>query len=276
MPFVTVGQENSAAVELYYEDHGSGRPVVLIHGFPLSGRAWERQERALIAAGHRVITYDRRGFGKSSQPATGYDYDTFAADLDQLLTALGLRDVDLAGHSMGGGEIARYLGHYGSSRVRRAAIVSGVPPYLLKTPETPNGVPPEVFGQIAAALTADRFAYFTEWNKNFFNLDQTLGRLISAEAVQDAWNTAVGASPAGTIACVPAWHTDFRADLPKIDIPVLVLHGTEDRILPIEACGPRTHELIPGSEYVPIQGASHGLCWTHAEEVNAELLRFFG
>ena len=275
MPFVTVGQENSTPVELYYEDHGSGRPVVLIHGFPLSGRAWERQERALIAAGHRVITYDRRGFGKSSQPSIGYDYDTFAADLDKLVTALDLHGFDLAGHSMGGGEIARYLGTYGTERVQRAAIVSGVPPYLLKTPETPNGVPQEVFDQIAAALTADRAAYFTEWNKNFFNLDQTLGSRISAEDVQDAWNTAVSASPAGTIACVATWHTDFRADLPKIDIPVLVLHGTEDRILPIEACGPRTHELIRGSEYVPIQGAPHGLCWTHADEVNAELLRFF-
>jgi non-heme chloroperoxidase len=275
MPFVTVGQENSAPVELYYEDHGSGRPVVLIHGFPLSGRAWERQERALLAAGHRVITYDRRGFGKSSQPSAGYDSDTFAADLDKLLTALDLREADLAGHSMGGGEIARYLGRYGTSQVRRAVIISGVPPYLLQTPETPHGVPQEVFDQIEAALTADRFAYFTEWNKNFFNLDQTLGSRISPEAVQDAWGAAVSASPAGTIACVPAWHTDFRADLPKIDIPVLVLHGTEDRILPIEACGPRTHELISGSEYVPIQGASHGLCWTHAEEVNAELLRFF-
>ena len=275
MPFVTVGRENSAPVELYYEDHGSGSPVVLIHGFPLSGRAWERQERALIAAGHRVITYDRRGFGKSSQPSIGYDYDTFAADLDKLVNALDLRGFDLAGHSMGGGEIARYLGTYGTERVRRAAIVSGVPPYLLKTPETPNGVPQEVFDQIAAALTADRVAYFTEWNKNFFNLDQTLGTRISAEEVQDAWNTAVSASPAGTIACVPTWHTDFRADLPKIDIPVLVMHGTEDRILPIEACGARTHELIRGSEYVPIEGAPHGLCWTHADEINAELLRFF-
>jgi len=275
MPYVAVGQENSAPIQIHYEDHGSGRPVVLIHGFPLSGRAWERQERALLAAGYRVITYDRRGFGKSSQPVTGYDYDTFAADLDKLLTALDLHGVCLVGHSMGGGEIVRYLGTYGSARIARAAIVSGVPPYLLKTPETPHGVPQEAFDEIAAALTADRAAYFTEWNKNFFNLDQTLGSRISPEAVQDAWGAAVSASPAGTIACVSAWHTDFRADLPKIDIPVLVLHGTEDRILPIEACGPRTHELISGSEYVPIQGASHGLCWTHAEEVNAELLRFF-
>lgn len=275
MPFVSVGKENSASIDIHYEDHGSGRPVVLIHGFPLSGRAWERQERALLGAGYRVITYDRRGFGQSSQPVTGYDYDTFAADLDRLLTALDLHDACLAGHSMGGGEIARYLGKYGSARVSRAVIVSGIPPYLLQTRQTPNGVPREVFDQIAAGLTADRAAYFTEWNKNFFNLDQTLGTRISPEAVQDAWNTAVGASPEGAIACVATWPTDFRADLPKIDIPVLVLHGTEDRVLPIEACGPRTAELIPGAEFVPIGGAGHGLCWTHAEEVNAELLRFF-
>jgi non-heme chloroperoxidase len=275
VPYITVGNENSAPIDIYYEDHGSGRPVVLIHGFPLSGRAWERQERALLAAGYRVITYDRRGFGKSSQPVTGYDYDTFAADLDRLLTALDLQGAHLAGHSMGGGEIARYLGKYGSARIRRAVIISGVPPYLLKTPSTPNGVPQEVFDQIAAGLTADRAAYFTEWNKNFFNLDQTLGKLISPEAVQDSWNLAVSASPEGTIACVPTWHTDFRADLPKIDIPVLVLHGTEDHILPIEACGPRTAELIPGAEFVPIEGAGHGLCWTHADEVSAQLLRFF-
>ena len=262
-------------VELYYEDHGSGSPVILIHGFPLSGRAWERQERALIAAGHRVITYDRRGFGRSSQPTTGYDYDTFAADLDTLVRVLDLRGFDIAGHSMGGGEIARYLGTFGTERVRRAAIVSGIPPYLLKTPETPRGVPQEVFDQIEAALVTDRFAYFTEWNKSFFNLDEALGSRISAEAVRDAWQTAVSASPGGTIACVATWHTDFRADLARIDIPVLVMHGTADRILPIEACGPRTHELIDGSEYVAIEGASHGLCWTHADEVNTELLRFF-
>jgi non-heme chloroperoxidase len=275
VPYVNVGTNNSAPINIHYEDHGTGRPVVLIHGFPLSGRAWERQERALLAAGYRVITYDRRGFGWSSQPTNGYDYDTFAADLDKLLTALDLQGVYLAGHSMGGGEIARYLGKYGSARVRRAVIISGIPPYLLKTPDTPNGVPREVFDQIAAGLTADRAAYFTEWNKNFFNLDETLGKLISPEAVQDNWNLAVGASPEGTIACVATWYTDFRADLPKIDIPLLVLHGTADRILPIEACGPRTAELIPGSEFVPIEGAGHGLCWTHADMVNAELLRFF-
>lgn len=276
MPFVTVGQENSGPIELYYEDHGSGRPIVLIHGFPLSGRAWERQERALLAAGRRVITYDRRGFGRSSQPVSGYDYDTFAADLDKLLTALKLTDVDLAGHSMGGGEIARYLGAYGSGKVRKAVIISGVPPYLLNTPEDPFGAPQSLFDQIAGALTADRFAYFTEWNKNFFNLDENLGKRISPEAVQDAWNSAVGASPTGTVACVATWYTDFREDLPKIDIPVLVMHGTADHILPIEATGARTQEMIKGSRYIPIEGAPHGLCWTHADEVNRHLLEFVG
>jgi pimeloyl-ACP methyl ester carboxylesterase len=275
MPEVSVGVENSAPINIHYEDHGSGSIVVLIHGFPLSGRAWERQERALIAADHRVVTYDRRGFGKSSQPSTGYDYDTFAADLNALVNALDLYDFDIAGHSMGGGEIVRYLGTYGSERVRRAIIVSGVPPHLLKTAETPHGVPQKVFDEIEQGLRADRFAYFTEWNKSFFNLDETLGSRISPEVVRDAWQLAVGASPAGTIACVSTWHTDFRADLRKIDIPVLVLHGSEDRILPIEATGAPSHELIAGSEYVVIEGAGHGLCWTHADEVNAQLLRFF-
>ncbi|MFB7797623.1 alpha/beta fold hydrolase [Isoptericola sp. NPDC056134] len=274
MPHVTVGHENSAEIRLHYTDIGSGRPVVLIHGFPLSGRAWERQERALLAAGFRVITYDRRGFGQSSQPSTGYDYDTFAADLSALLEALDLEQVDLVGHSMGGGEIARYLGTYGSGRVRRAAIISGVPPYVLQTPDTPDGVPQQVFDDIAARLEADRLAYFTEWNVNFYNLDENLGTRISEEAVRDAWNTAAAASPTGTIACVPTWSTDFREDLPKIDIPLLVVHGSADRILPIAACGEATHKAVAGSTYVPIEGAPHGLCWTHAEEVNAALVPF--
>jgi non-heme chloroperoxidase len=274
MPYVTVGQENSTDIQLYYEDHGAGQPIILIHGFPLSGRAWERQERALLEAGFRVITYDRRGFGKSSQPTIGYDYDTFSADLSMLINSLDLHDVDLMGHSMGGGEIVRYLGTYGSARIRRAVIISGVPPYLLQTPETPNGVPQEVFDEIAAGLRADRFAYFVEWNKNFFNLDVNLGKRIGEEAVQDAWNTAVAASPTGTLGCVPSWYTDFRADLPNIDVPVLIIHGTEDRVLPIEACGPRTHEAIRGSEFVAIEGADHGLCWTYADEVNDVVVPF--
>jgi non-heme chloroperoxidase len=275
MPFVRVGTENSMPVDLYYEDHGTGMPVVMVHGFPLSGRAWERQERALVSAGYRVITYDRRGFGKSSRASVGYDYDTLAADLRALVAALDLDDFDLVGHSMGAGEIVRYLGNYGSDGVVKAVIVSGVAPYLLKTPATPQGIPLEVFEHIEAALLADRFAYFTTWNKSFFNLDVNLGHRVSAEAVKAAWDVAVSASPAGTVACVATWRTDLRADLDKIDIPVLVLHGSADRILPIEACGALAHQRIAESEYVVIEGADHGLCWTYADEVNAQLLRFF-
>jgi non-heme chloroperoxidase len=275
MAYVNVGEENSMPIGLYYEDHGSGRPVVLIHGFPLSGRAWERQERALLAAGHRVITYDRRGFGRSTQPTTGYDYDTFAADLNSLVTTLDLRDFDIAGHSMGGGEVARYLGAYGSERVRRAAIISGLPPYLSKAPDNPEGVPQEVLEKTVMGLTADRFAFYTQWNKDFYNLDKMLGSRVSPEVVQDSWIAGVAASAAGAIACVPTWCTDFRGDLKKIDIPVLIMHATEDRVLPIQACGPRTHEMIANSEYMPIEGAPHGLCWTHANEVNDQLVPFF-
>jgi non-heme chloroperoxidase len=276
MPYVNVGHENSADIGIYYEDHGSGQPIVLIHGFPLSGRAWEKQERVLLGAGFRVITYDRRGFGKSSQPSGGYDYDTFAADLNSLLTTLDLHDVDLAGHSMGGGEVVRYLGTYGSERVRRAAIISGVPPYLLRTPETPAGVPQEVFDELAAGFQADRFAAFTDWNKNFYNLDENLGSRISEEVVHDSWNAAVSASAIGTLACVPSWHTDFRADLPKIDVPVLVVHGTEDRILPFESTAKRLPDLVANLKLVSVEGGPHNIGWTHPEESNKALLEFLG
>jgi non-heme chloroperoxidase len=274
MPFVRVGIENSMPIDIYYEDHANGRPVVMVHGFPMSGRAWEHQERALVAAGYRVITYDRRGFGKSCQPSVGYDYDTLAADLRALVTALDLDDFALVGHSTGGGDVVRYLSNYGSDGVAKAVIVSGIPPYLLKTPATPQGVPLEAFDDIIAALMTDRFAYFRRWNKDFFNLDVNLGTRVSAGAVRAAWDQAVSASPAGTIASVAAWRTDFRADLAKIDVPVLVLHGSADRVLPMEACGALTHQAIAGSEYVVIEGADHGLCWTYAAEVNVELLRF--
>src|SRR4051794_6538065 len=250
MPSITVGQENSSPIALHYEDVGSGQPVVLIHGYPLSGRSWEKQIPPLVDAGFRVITYDRRGFGQSSQPSVGYDYDTFAADLDKLLTGLDLRDAVIAGFSMGGGEVARYLGTYGSERISKAAILSGVPPYLLKTPATPNGFDQSVFDDIQAAIAADRLAYLTGGFSAFYNLDELLGTRISEEAVRDSWNVAAGASPIGTYACPATWRTDFRADLAKIDVPTLVMHGTADRILPISATGESTHELLEHSHYV--------------------------
>src|SRR3954463_3526041 len=274
MPYITVGQENSSPITIHYEDVGSGQPVVLIHGFPLSGRSWEKQIPALLEAGFRVLTYDRRGFGQSSQPSVGYDYDTFGADLHKLLTELDLRDAVIAGFSMGGGEVARYLGTYGSERISKAAILSGIPPYLLRTPETPNGIDQSVFDDIRAAIAADRFAALTAFYKDFYNLDELLGTRISEEAVRDSWNVGAGASPIGTYACPPTWHTDFRADLAKIDVPTLVTHGTADRVLPAEATGERTHELIADSQYVVIDRAPPGCLRTHAYLHNPALLEF--
>jgi pimeloyl-ACP methyl ester carboxylesterase len=271
---VTVGQENSTPIDLYYEDHGSGKPVILIHGYPLNGGSWEKQTTALLAAGHRVITYDRRGFGKSSQPTSGYDYDTFAADLRQVITKLDLKDVAIVGFSMGGGEVARYLGKYGSAGIRKAGIISGVPPYLVKAPDNPEGVDISVFNGIEAAITADRYAFFTEFFKNFYNLDVLLGKAISEQAVQASWNVAISSSATATFECVHTWYTDFRKDLPRIDVPTLVMHGDADRILPIAVSGARTAEMIKGSRYVVVKGAPHGLGWTHADEVSAELVSF--
>lgn len=249
---------------------------MLIHGFPLSGRSWEKQIPPLLNVGFRVITYDRRGFGSSSQPAVGHDYDTFASDLNRLLTQLEVEDAVLAGFSMGGGEVARYLGTYGSERVSAAVFISSIPPFLLKTPDTPNGVEQGVFDDIQAAIAADRFAYLTAFYNDFYNLDVLLGERISEEAVRDSWNVAAAASPIGTWTCPPTWHTDFRDDLRNIDVPTLVVHGTADRILPIEATGARTHEMVKDSQYVVIDDAPHGCLWTHADEVNRALLEFVG
>ena len=276
MSYVTVGKENSSNIDLYYEDHGSGKPAVLIHGYPLSGASWEKQLGALLAAGYRVITYDRRGFGKSSQPTTGYDYDTFAEDLHKLVTKLELRDFALVGFSMGGGEVARYIGKYGSETVSKAVILSGVPPYLLKTPDNPEGVDKTVFTGIETAIKADRYAFFTEFFKNFYNTDVLIGKLVSEQTVQASWNVAAGSSATATLECVSTWHTDFRKDVARIDVPTLVMHGDADRILPITAAGPRTAKLIKGARLVVVEGGPHCITWTHSEVVNRELLAFLG
>jgi pimeloyl-ACP methyl ester carboxylesterase len=276
MPYITVGKENSSDIELYYEDHGSGQPIVLIHGYPLSGASWEKQLPVLLEAGYRVITYDRRGFGKSSQPATGYNYDTFAEDLHKLVSQLKLRDFILAGFSMGGGEVARYLGKYGSSGVSKAVIISGVPPYLLKTADNPEGVDGAVFAGIQKAVAADRYAFFTGFFQNFYNTDVFLGKRVSEQAVQASWNIAASASALASFACVPTWHEDFRQDLASIDVPTLVIQGDADRILPIAATGRRTAKLIKGAREVVVKDGPHCITWTHAEEVNAELLSFLG
>ncbi len=276
MAYITVGDENSGKIDLYYEDHGKGKPIVLIHGWPLSGRSWEKQVPVLLDAGFRVITYDRRGFGESSKPTSGYDYDTLAADLDKLITKLDLRDATLVGFSMGGGEVARYLGKYGSKRVIRAVLMSAVPPYLLKTPDNPEGAEMSVFEGIKQGLTADRPAFLSQFLSNFYNVDVYRGKKVSDEVVQLSWTIAAGASPKGTLDCVSAWLTDFRNDLRRIDVPTLVIHGDGDRIVPFAVSGKRTPEFVQDSRLVVVKGGPHGVNWTHAEEVNRALLSFLG
>jgi len=274
MPCIAVGFENDAPIEIYYEDHGSGVPVVLIHGYPLNSDSWERQEPELLSAGCRVIRYDRRGFGNSSRPTTGYDYDTFAADLNALLEHLDLTDVVLVGFSMGTGEVTRYLGTYGSKRVRKAALLGTIPPFLLKTPDNPEGVDGQVFEGIKAAIVKDRYAYFEDFLNNFYDVDVLGGSRISDRAWQASFNVAAGASPFATYACVDTWLTDFRADLSKIDVPVLVVHGSEDRILPFDSTAARLPALIADCTLVPVEGGPHNVGWTFPDEVNGALLEF--
>ncbi|MFZ0590359.1 MAG: alpha/beta hydrolase [Bryobacteraceae bacterium] len=253
-----------------------GPPVVLIHGYPLSGTSWEKQVSVLLAAGYKVITYDRRGFGKSSQPTVGYNYDTFAEDLHTLVTHLKLRDFIMVGFSMGGGEVARYLGKYGSKGVSKAVIISGVPPDLLKTADNPEGVDGSVFAGIEKAVADDRYAFLSGFFQNFYNTDVFLGKCVSEQAVQANWNIAAGASATASLACVRTWHEDFREDLASIDVPTLVIHGDADRVLPITATGLRTARLIRGARLRVVKDGPHCIPWTHAEDVNAELLSFLG
>jgi non-heme chloroperoxidase len=275
--FVKVGTENSADIEIHYRDHGSGKPIVLIHGYPLDGNSWERQEWALLQAGYRCITYDRRGFGKSSQPTTGYDYDTFAADTKAVLDHLALgEDVVLAGFSMGTGEVTRYLGRYGSSGVSKAALFGVIPPFLLQTDDNPKGVPGDVFEGIKQQVLADRYKWFDDFFANFYNTDVLAPERIGDAALRGSFQVAAGASPYASYACVDTWLTDFRADLPKIDIPTLVVHGTADRILPFESTAARLRDekLIADLTLVEIPNGPHNVGWTFPDECNKALLDF--
>jgi non-heme chloroperoxidase len=274
MPFIKVGQENSGSIDLYYEDHGAGQPVVLIHGYPLSGRAWDKQVPELLEDGRRVITYDRRGFGKSSQPTTGYDYDTFAADLHVLLETLDLRDVTLVGHSMGTGEVTRYLGRYGSQRVVKGVLVSPIPPFLLQTPDNPQGLPASLFDGFMQTARQDMPAWMKGFLDNFYNVDVFLGTLVSEQAYQASWNVAVSASATAAVACIPTWETDFRQDLPAIDVPTLMIQGDDDRVLPYPNTGQRLPGMITDLQTVVIDGGPHAIAWTHADQVNSALLKF--
>ena len=274
MPYVDVGKENSGNVSIYYEDHGSGKPVVLIHGYPLNGASWEKQLPALLEAGYRVISYDRRGFGQSSKPTTGYDYDTFSQDLHRLVGQLDLKEFALVGFSMGGGEVARYIGNYGTKSVTKAAFLGAIPPYLVKAADNPEGVDKSVFDGIQKAIAADRYAWFKDFFDNFYNTDKLLGTRISQQAVQASWNVAVQASPVASYACVPTWYTDFRRDLAKVNIPTLVIHGDSDRIVPFSAAGARTAKMIPGAKLVVVKNGPHNIAWTHPDEVNPALVNF--
>jgi non-heme chloroperoxidase len=274
MPHVTVGTENDPPIEIHYEDHGAGQPVVLIHGYPLSGRAWDKQVPVLLEAGHRVITYDRRGFGQSSQPVVGYDYDTFAADLDNLLEHLNVREAVLVGHSMGTGEVARYLSAYGSDRVAKGVLVSPIPPFLLQTSDNPGGVPQSLFDGFVQAAQSDMPAWMKGFLDSFYNFDTLRGTLVSDQAYQASWNIAVGASATAAVACIPTWATDFRPDLDKIDVPMLVIQGDADQVLPLDKTGKLLPGLINDLELVVIEGGPHAIPWTHPDQVNTALLDF--
>ena len=274
MPYIKVGQENSGSIELYYEDHGSGRPVVLIHGYPLSGRAWDRQIPALLQDGRRVITYDRRGFGKSSQPTTGYDYDTFANDLHVLMETLDLRDVTLVGHSMGTGEVTRYLGRFGSARVSKGVLVSPIPPFLLQANDDPDGLPGSMFDGFMHDARQDTPAWIKGFLDNFYNIDKFSSTLVSDEAYHSSLNLAMDASATAAVACIPTWETDFRADIPKMDVPILVIQGDDDRILPFPLTGQRLPDMIKDMQLVVIDGGPHAIAWTHSDQVNSALLKF--
>ena len=276
MPRVTVGEENGAPIELYYEDHGDGQPVVLIHGWPLSGRAWEKQVPALVDGGYRVITYDRRGFGQSSQPWDGYDYDTFAADLHALLEHLDLvQDVTLVGFSMGGGEVARYVGMYGTERLSKVVFAAAVPPYLLKTSDNPDGgVDEATVAGLRAGVEGDRIEFLQGFFDGFFAAGEH-DDLISDAQLNYQLSIAAIASPKGTTDCIEAFSTtDFREDLEQIDVPCLVIHGDSDGIVPIEASGQRTADTVTNAELVVVPDAPHGLILTHAGIFNGELLAF--
>jgi non-heme chloroperoxidase len=274
MGTITVGHENSTPIELYYEDHGSGPPVVLLAGWPFGSRSWEPQVHALLETGNRVITYDRRGFGQSSRPAEGYDFDTLASDLDKLLTQLDLRDATLVGFSLGTGELARYVGTHGTDRLKGCVFIESLAPSFAKSEENPNGVDQAGVEDVQQAILDDRPAWLTGLIGDFLNLDDYLGKRVSEETVHNMWNDGAMASPEATWACVPGWLDDYSQDIKRIDVPTLILHGTADRILSIEGQGRRLHVALPDAHYVEIDGGPHVMCVTHAEEVNRELLAF--
>jgi len=283
MPHVTVGRENTGDIRIYYEDHGAGAPVVLVHGYLADGRSWEKQETALLAAGYRVITYDRRGAGASSRPAAGYDYDTLAADLNTLLEELDLQDTVLAGFCSGTGEVTRYLGTYGQRRVRGAALLAPLPPYLLQPAAAggqtrpaagPAGVGPDVLDEFGRQLAADRPAAIKTYLDRYYNLDLLGGSQVSDQAWQNSFQTALRVSPAAALGGAAAWREDFVADVARITVPVLIVQGDLDRVMPSAATGSRLAVMLADPRLVVVPDGPHAIIWTHAAEVNRALLGF--
>jgi non-heme chloroperoxidase len=274
MPYVTVGRENSADIRIYYEDHGSGPPVVLVHGYGLNGHSWEKQEAALLAAGYRVVTYDRRGFGASSRPSVGYDFDTLAGDLHVLLSRLDLHAAVLAGFAMGTGEVARHLAVHGSGRVKAAVLIAPLLPFLLKTPDNPDGIDRSVLEEIKAQIAADRPAAMKDFMDRSYSVDLLGGNRVSDQAWQNSFYVAISASANAAVGCVTACMEDFRGDLAAISVPSLVIHGEQDRVLPYEATSRRLPAVLKNARFTVIAGGPHAIIWTHADEVNQALLDF--
>ncbi len=274
MGAITVGHENSTPIKLYYEDHGSGPVVLLLHGWPLDSRSWEPQLLPLLAAGYRVITYDRRGFGRSSRPTVGYDFDTLAGDVNAVMTELDLSEVSLVGFSYGAGEAARYIGTYGTDRLKSCIVIETLAPSFAKSADNPSGVDAAGVSGVQQAIAEDRFAWLTGLLGDLLNLDDYLGKRVSEETLRATWQAGAEASPYATWASPPGWLTDFAKDIMRIDVPTLILHGTADRILPIDGQGRRLAAALPKARYVEIDGGPHLMCVTHAAEVNRELLAF--
>ncbi|MGM0635143.1 MAG: alpha/beta fold hydrolase [Bacteroidota bacterium] len=270
----TTSLEKGEAIKLNVQDYGEGQPIILVHGWPLSHRMWEHQVPALIAEGFRVITYDRRGFGDSSKPWNAYTYDDFAKDLNDIINTLDLKDVILAGFSMGGGELARYVGNYGTDRLSKLMFISSVAPFMLETEDNPNGVDASVFEGMKEGIAKDRPGFFSEFGKNFVNLEKNKERVSEAQ-VNYNWYVASSASRKATLDCVDAFgKTDFRADCKKINIPTIIIHGDDDAIVPFEVSGKKAAELIPDSKLEVVKGAPHGITFTHYKELNKLMIDF--
>ena len=274
MPFIKSDQKGSESINLYYEDLGEGKTIVFIHGWPLSGSMWEYQVTELANKGYRCITYDRRGFGKSERPFKKYDYDTLAGDLNSLISELKLEDITLVGFSMGGGEIAKYFSLYEGAKVSKVVLVSAVVPYMLKTDDNPDGVPQEQFDLMVKGMKNDRPAFMKELGKTFFGVS-LVHHPVSDEFLADNFTKVMDASPIATLECAKSFSsTDFRSDVVKINVPTLIIHGNEDKTVPIEPTGNQSVELIKGSRLVIYEGAPHGLWYTERERLNQDLIEF--